>query len=69
MIIEWNSGKADTETDQEAIIRIMSDGAKRQVISQIVPHIPSYFWKSGETTANAILWKIEKDTTVHTVVE
>lgn len=69
VVINDNGGKPETETQEEAIIRITEDHARRSIISLIAPSIPAYFGKAQAEFAQQKLEQLEAKVKTTTTIE
>lgn len=53
-IVSKNGGLLEWETNEEAIIRLRNDVSCMNAISQIVPHVITYFWEANKDQVDAI---------------
>lgn len=69
VVINDNGGKPETETQEEAIIRITEDHTRRSTISLIAPSIPAYFGKAQAEVAQQKLEQLQGAISVTTIID
>ena len=69
VVIADNWGSPETESQEEAIIRITEDSHRRAIISLIAPSVQSYFGKVMGQIAQEKLTQLESAVVVTTIIE